>query len=305
MMNKDYGKNKKAMSYLSLITSMLIFGTIGIAVRETGLPSGFIAAVRGAIGAFFMLPLILLRGRRPSFSAMRRNLPLLIISGAFIGFNWILLFESYRYTTVATATVLYYTAPIFVAFLSPLLLGTRTGPRRILLILSAVVGMLLLSEVWLIDFSADSYLGYPLALGAAVLYASVTLLNKKMKDISAEDKTLFQLAVAGAVVLPYTLLTESVSAEMLNPLSIAILLLIGVLHTGIAYALYFGSLDALPADSVAVLSYVDPIFAVILSIVLLEEPMSLLSAVGAVIILVSAVLLERLPEQLKKEADKD
>ena len=304
MMNKDYGKNKKAMSYLSLITSMLIFGTIGIAVRKTGLPSGFIAAVRGAIGALFMLPMMLLHGRRPSFSAMRRNLILLIISGAFIGFNWILLFESYRYTTVATATVLYYTAPIFVALLSPLLLGTRAGPSRLLLILLAVVGMLLLSEVWLIDFSADSYVGYPLALGAAVLYASVTLLNKKMKDISAEDKTLFQLAVAGAVVLPYTLLTESVSAEMLNPLSIAILLLIGVLHTGVAYSLYFGSLDALPADSVAVLSYVDPIFAVILSIILLEEPMSLFSALGAVIILISAVILERLPEKPKKEADK-
>ena len=300
-MDKRCDKKEKAEGYLKVVSAMLIFGTIGLAVRGAALPSGFVAAARGALGALFMLVIMLLGRRRPSLSAIRQNILPLLLSGGFIGFNWILLFESYRYTTVATATAVYYMAPIFVVLLSPPVLGTRLSPGRLLAVLSAIIGMLLLSEVWTLDFGGGSYLGILLALGAAALYASVTLINKKMKDITAEDKTLVQLASAAVVVLPYTLICEELTPGMLTPHSVALLLLIGVLHTGIAYSLYFGSLGVLPADTVSVISYLDPIFAVAISVIFLEESMSPVAIIGAIVILASALVLERLPEGGKQK----
>lgn len=300
-MKKDLKLGDRELGVIRLVSSMLIFGTIGLAVRGCAFPSGFIASARGFIGAGLMLLILLLSKKRPSWQAIRENLIYLLLSGAFIGFNWILLFESYRYTTVATATLMYYMAPIFVTLLSPIILKTRLGLSRILCVVAAVFGMALLSEFWGLDFSAEgSYIGILLALGAAVLYALVTLANKKMGDISAEDKTLSQLLVAALVVLPYTIFAEDVTAEMFNPTSILILLLIGILHTGIAYALYFGSISALPADTVAVLSYIDPISAVILSVIFLDETMSIFGVIGAVLILLSAFLLDRIPTKNKE-----
>lgn len=283
-----------------LICSMLIFSTIGIAVRGIAFPSGFIAMARGFIGVVVMLALMLVLGRRPSLAQIRENLMYLLLSGAFIGFNWILLFESYRYTTVATATLLYYMAPIFVTLLSPLFLGSKIGASRVLCVLAAFSGMALLSEFWSLDFSQEnSYIGILCALGAAVLYAVVTLLNKKMGEISAEDKTLAQLLVAALVVLPYTLFAEEVTVGMFDLTSVLLLLFIGVLHTGIAYSLYFSSISALPADTVAVFSYIDPIGAVLLSVIFLDEKMSPFGILGAVLILVSAFMLDRLPTKEK------
>lgn len=296
-MKKHFDISERGRAVLKLVSSMLIFGTVGLFVKGCAYPSGFIAMTRGFIGALLMLVIMLISKRRPDVSAIRDNLVYLLLSGAFIGFNWILLFESYRYTTVAAATLMYYMAPIFVTLLSPMLLGTRLNPKRILCIITAVFGMALLSEFWRLDFgSRDGYLGIILALSAALLYALVTLTNKKMREISSEDRTLTQLLVAAVVVLPYTLICEDVSAVAFDPRSILLLILIGALHTGIAYSLYFGSISALPADTVAVFSYIDPISAVILSVIFLDESMSIFGIIGAVLILLSAYLLDRAPK---------
>ena len=269
-----------------LIGAVVIFGTIGIFRRFIPLSSAMLAMVRGLVGVLFLLLIMAIIRKRPDGHAIRRNLALLLISGALIGFNWILLFEAYNYTSVATGTLCYYMAPVFVVFASPFVLRERLTWRRLLFSLVALIGMVLVSDILRVGFSDLSELkGVFLGLGAAVLYATVILLNKKLKDISAYDRTVVQLSAAFVVLVPYVFLTEDVTAISPTPLSIILLLVVGVIHTGLAYALYFGSMDKLPAQTVALYSYIDPILAVLLSALFLKETMSIGGVIGAILIL--------------------
>lgn len=279
-------KKQENLARGQLIGAMVIFGTIGIFRRFIPLSSAMLAMVRGLVGVLFLLLIMAIIRKRPDGRAIRRNLALLLVSGALIGFNWILLFEAYNYTSVATGTLCYYMAPVFVVFASPFVLRERLTWRRLLLSLVALVGMVLVSDILRVGFSDISELkGVFLGLGAAVLYATVILLNKKLKDISAYDRTVVQLATAFVVLVPYVFLTENVTAISPTPLSIVLLLVVGIIHTGLAYALYFGSMDKLPAQTVALYSYIDPILAVILSALFLKEPMSIGGVIGAILIL--------------------
>ena len=274
-----------------LTLSMIIFGTIGIFRRLIPLSSGLVAMSRGLIGVLFLLLVMRLRGDGMDRAAVRRKLPLLCLSGAAIGVNWILLFEAYNYTSVATATLCYYLAPMFVILASPLVLREKLTLRKLACVSAALLGMVFVSGV--LEASGVAGLkGVLLGLGAAVLYASVVLMNKQLGDVPAYDRTIVQLGSSAAVLLPYVLLVEEVSIEAFTPGVIALLLVVGIVHTGIAYALYFGSLMQLKAQTAAILSYIDPVVAVLLSALVLREHMSLLSGLGAVLVLGAAVISE-------------
>lgn len=289
-------------AHLKIILSMFIFGTIGIFRRYIPLPSSLVAMMRGVIGMIFLLLVMLLRRQKLSFPAIRRVLPKLLLSSICLGFNWILLFEAYNYTTVATATLCYYFAPMFIILVSPLLLKERITARKIICVLVALLGMVFVSGVLDAGINSIAELkGVLLGLAAAVLYASVVLINKKTEGIPSNDRTVMQLGISAVVLLPYVLLTEDLSlidigagSSML--LVLGMVLLVGIVHTGVAYALYFGSISTVKAQTAAILSYIDPVVAILLSALLLGEPMSLLGGVGAVLVLGSAVVSE-LPEK--------
>ena len=252
-------------------------------------------------GALFLLAFVYLRGKRLDLAAIRKNLVRLIVSGVVMGFNWILLFEAYRFTSVATATLCYYMAPVFVILASPLLLRERLTARKLVCVLLALVGMIPVSGVMGASFSGLSELrGVLLGLGAAVLYACVVLINQTIKDIGAYDKTIVQLGAAGISVLTYSLLVEDVGAMPLDLTTLALVAVICIVHTGIAYALYFGAMGRIPAQTVALLSYIDPVVSVLLSATLLRQGLDAWGWIGAVLILGAAVLGE-LPAKAKGE----
>ena len=286
---------------IQLILSMIIFGTIGIFRKYIELPSSVIAMARGFIGMVFLLVVILIKKNKLSISALKNNFLYLILSGAFIGFNWILLFESYNYTSVAVATLCYYMAPVIVIILSPLVLREKLSSIKIISVIVALFGMFFVSGVLKTGLgSLQETKGVLFGLGAALLYACVILLNKKIKDISPVDKTIYQLGIAGIVLLPYTYLTEDFSSISLDTTSLCLLLVVGVVHTGITYYLYFGSLSGLDAQTAALYSYIDPIFAILLSALLLKESMGIYEIVGTVLILGSTILCELSPALTKK-----
>ncbi len=290
---------KQHIALLPLIGAMGIFGTIGIFVRYIPLPSGFIALSRGIIGAVFLLLVMLVTRKGVNKEAIRKNLPLLLISGGCIGLNWVLLFESYRFTTVATATLCYYMAPLFVVMASPLLLKEKLTFKKTMCVLVALVGMVFVSGVLQTGIHSFAELrGILLGLGAALLYASVVLMNTKIKNIGAYDKTVVQLAAAATVMIPYCLLAERGTSFAISPTAWILLIVVGVVHTGIAYALYFGAMQSIPAQTTAIFSYTDPIIAVILSATVLKEPFTVYTAVGAVLVL-GAALISELPEKRK------
>lgn len=278
---------------LRMTAAMFIFGTIGLFVRWIPMPSSVIALARGLIGTIFLLAVIAMKKEPLSRTSIQKNFRWLLISGILLGFNWILLFESYNYTSVAVSTLCYYMAPILIILISPLALQERLTMRKLLCVLASLGGMVCISGILSEGIpSAGELKGILLGLAAAVLYAAIVLCNKHINEISAYEKTVFQLGVSALTMLPYCIFTvvpEELTFEV-GPL--LMLLLVGVVHTGITYYLYFGSMEFIPAQSVAVISYVDPVVAVLASVLILREPMYLTEAVGAVLILGAAAVSE-------------
>ena len=281
---------------LKILISMAVFGTVGIFVRFIPMASAVIAFCRGILGCAILMILMAITGKKPNLSDIRRNLPILAISGAAIGINWILLFESYRHTTVAIATICYYLAPAFVTLGSPLV-GEKLTGKKLGCIGVALLGMVFVSGVFQGNQSG-SLMGVVLGVGAAVFYASVILLNKKLSPIGAYDKTLCQLGTASLVIVPYLLVSGGIYFGDMNTLGWIMLSIVGIIHTGIAYALYFGGIRDVDAQTAAILSYLDPVLSILLSALILRERLDVFSVIGAILILGSALYSE-LPSRKK------
>ena len=281
-------------SLVMFVSSMLIFGTIGVFRRWIQVPSALLAMVRGLMGGLLILAFLRLRGQRTGQEAGRlpgKTAAVLAVSGIVMGFNWILLFEAYNHTTVGTATLCYYMQPTIVTLLSPLLFREKLTGRKLLCAAAAVAGMVLVSGV-LEEGGGGNLKGVLLGLGAAVLYSAVVIMNKKTPGIEPYRKTTVQLLSAGLVMIPYLLLTGGFGGGTFDARAVILLLVVGAVHTGIAYVLYFGSMDGLRAQSIAIFSYIDPVSALLFSALLLGERLSLYGVIGAVLIIGSALASE-------------
>ncbi len=282
---------KKGLSDRSqLILSMLIFGSIGVVRRYIPFPSSVVALARAVIGLLFLLLTRALRHEPVDRAAVRRNLPKLVILGVLLAANWICLFEAFNYTSVAAATMCYYMAPVIVVLLSPLIFGEKITLRKGLCALVAVFGMVLVSDV--LSSGLHGMRGIALGLIAACFYAAIIILNRTLKEISAGDRTIMQFAFSALVMLPYVLLTVDLSSLHFTPFVVLMLLVAGIVHTGLTYTLYFGSIARVPAQTAALLSYLDPVVAVLLSVTLLREPMSVSALLGAVLVIGAMIASE-------------
>ena len=285
----------RADARAGFVAAMAIFGTIGLFVRWIDAPSALIACVRGGVGAAFLAAFLAATGRGLSTAAFRGKAPVLLLSGAMIGFNWIFLFEAYRFTTVATATICYYLAPIFLMLASPVILRERLTAGKALCAAAAFAGMALVAGVFEngIPSGAESR-GIVCGVAAALLYAGAVLINKRITEVPAWERTVAQLAAASLVVLPYVLATTEFSGLQLGVPALLLLLAVGIVHTGVAYALYFWAMQKMSAQSIAVLSYIDPVIAILLSALVLAEPLGWAGIAGAALILGAAFLSEKL-----------
>lgn len=274
------------------LASLLIVGTIGALRRSIPLSSGLLAFCRGLIGAL-SLALCAALSRKKHFQKLPgKQFLLLALSGAVLGINWMLLFEAYRYTTVAIATLCYYMEPILLLLIAPVLFGERLTTRKACCAGAALIGMLLVSGVSRTGWSDTQLRGVAFGLSAAVFYTLVVILNKKLPGVDVYEKTVLQLTFAALVLLPYLMMTEHFGAVTLSLSLIWRLLLIGVVYTGLVYALYFGSMDGLRAQTIALLGYLDPVVALLVSALYLHEPMTLREALGALLILGASLISE-------------
>ncbi len=289
-------KQNDPRSFAMLITSMIAFGTIGLFRRSIPLSSGLIACVRGLLGAGFLMGIQAVRRKHVPARKEPAVIFWLVLSGVIIAFNWILLFEAYNYTTVSAATLCYYMQPVIVILASCLVFGERLTFRKTVYVLLAVTGMILVSGVTEnAGLQGTDRKGILFGLGAAVLYSGVVLINKKLEGIETFLKTIVQLLSAGIVMIPYLAFTEGFSGIQWSTNTMVLLCVVGIFHTGISYALYFGSMDGLRTQTVALFSYIDPITALLLSAVFLGEKLSASGIAGAVLILGSAACSELFP----------
>lgn len=284
--------NKNMKSYLMFISSMLIFGTVGIFRKYIPLSSGMIAFFRGLLGSAFLLILFVVKGHKTN-KIEKKELFWLIVTGAVLGLNWMLLFEAYHYTSVAIATMCYYMQPTIVILLSPIVFKEQITIKKLFCAIAAIIGMVFVSGMMdNAGISAQDLTGILCGLGAAVFYSLVIILNKKVQIQDVYEKTIIQLISSAMILIPYLLLTENWSGITLDTTAVIMVLTIGMVHTGIAYALYFGSMKDLKAQSIAVLSYIDPVFALLLSASVLHEKISLPGIIGALLIIGSALVSE-------------
>ncbi len=289
-------KHEAARAKAMLILSMVIFGTVGLFRRYVELPSSVIATLRGLVGMVFLLIVMAAGKKRIGWQAIRKHWGMLLLSGAALGVNWMLLFEAYQYTTVATATLCYYMAPVLVTLASPLLLRERLSGGKLGCIGVSLMGMVLVSGVLDAGFSGSrEWTGVLLGLAAAAFYATVVLCNKRLSGVPALDRTFVQLGVAGLALIPYDLLTEDIAALTLSSEGLLLLAVVCVVHTGAAYALYFGSTPYLPAQTLALYSYIDPLVAILCSAVLLHENIGLTGWIGAALVLGATIVSEMSP----------
>lgn len=269
---------------LMLIASMTIFGTLGLFVRNISVSSGELALYRAVLAALLLTGFFVLSKQHIPLSKVKKEIPLLLASGVAMGINWILLFQAYKYTTVSAATLSYYFAPVIVTVVCPFLFREKLTMKQIICFIMSTVGLVLIIGIG--DVHGDSnIIGILFGLGAAVFYATVILLNKFIKKVEGIHRTFLQFIAAIITLTPYVLCTSGITLGSLNNIGWINLLIVGLVHTGITYCMYFSSLKELPGQKVAILSYIDPLVAVLISFTVLGETMTISQVIGGMLIL--------------------
>ena len=307
-MNSNSNINK---ARLQLIISMSIFGTLAIFVRNISVSSGELALYRAVLAAILIGSYLLISKNKPDQSVSnnkksvannpkllfgictKKELFLLLFSGMAMGFNWILLFEAYKYTSVSAATLSYYFAPIIVTIVCPFLFHEKLTKKQILCFIMSTFGVFLITGIPDFQNMGRDTIGILFGLSAAVFYATVILLNKFIKNVAGIHRTFLQFLAAIVTLIPYVACTDGFHLNTLDSKGWINLLIVGLIHTGITYCLYFSSLKELPGQEAAILSYVDPLMAVVISVAILGESISLPQIIGGILILGFAIWNEK------------
>ena len=269
---------------MMLITSMTIFGTLGLFVRNISVSSGELALYRAVLAALLIALYLGVTKQKIPFANIKKEVPLLLASGVSMGINWILLFEAYKYTTVSVATLSYYFAPVIVTVVCPILFREKLTGKQIICFLMSTLGLVMITGIGEIGGGTD-IIGILFGLGAAVFYATVVLLNKFIKNVEGIHRTFLQFLSSIVILIPYVIMTSGITLGNLDEIGWVNLLIVGLIHTGVTYCMYFSSLKELLGQKAAILSYIDPLVAVLISVTILGETMTLWQVIGGILIL--------------------
>ena len=272
-------------SRLMMTVSMAIFGTLAPFVRRIGVTSGELALYRALMAAALIAVFLLVTKQKIPFAAIKKEIPLLLLSGMAMGFNWILLFQAYKFTTVSVATLSYYFAPVIVTILCPIIFRERLTKKQIICFVMSTLGLVLITGIGDLSGASSHLTGILFGLGAASLYATVIMLNKFIKNVEGIHRTFLQFLAAIVVLIPYVAFTSGANLAVMDGMGWLCLLIVGFIHTGVTYCLYFTSLKDIPGQKAAILSYIDPLIAVVISVTILGESMSFVQIIGGLLIL--------------------
>ena len=283
-----------ALERLKYIMAVVLYGTIGTFLRYVSLPSEIVAMCRGIFGSAFIYLYLKISHRYLDRDAVRKNLKWLIAAGICLGLNWIFLFAAYIHTTVAVASLCNYMAPIVVILISPAVLRERPDRRKMPCVAAAFAGIILVSGIW--NGSIGNTFGVVMGLAAALCFVGIVICNRKIRDIRALDKSVIQLAISALTILPYALIRNRGAELALDMRSLLIILVLGLIHTGVAYCLYFSGMSTLPVQTVAILGYLEPVVSIFCSAFFLHEKMGFAGWIGAFLIIGAAVVSETMKQ---------
>lgn len=277
---------------LQLIFTMLLFGTIGTLSRFIDMPSSVIALGRAFFSVLTIILILALRRQKLDWDDIKRNIGWLTLSSVFMCCNWVCQFEAFKYTTIAVSTLCYYMQPVFYILAAAIVIKEKLSPRKLVCVAAAFCGMIFVSGVLQTGFHISELKGVLFGIAGGFFYAMVVLINKYMKDISPVNTTIMQMALVSLIMLPYSAATGGLAAARVTTVGIICLIVLGAMHTGIAYIIYFDAVNKLSAQTVGILSYIDPVEAVLLSAFFLKEPLTIWTIIGAVMILGATAVSE-------------
>lgn len=291
--------NEERIARNKLILIIATFGTIGVMSHFIPLSSAGIVFYRALLGGLFIIAVNLLSKNKIHLDVMKNNIFLLILTGIGMSLNWVLQFEAFKVSSVSVGTVAYNTMPIFVIILSPFLFKNKISLKSKICVLIALIGIILVSNVLLTGIKSSETLGVVYGLMGAFFYAFVVLLNKKLSHIETHDKIIFQFLFSALVMLIYTMINNKnglLFYENIDKNTFIVglisLLIISFIHTGLCYVAYFNACLKLKPDTIAILTYIDPVVALLLSHFILNERLNIYQILGAILILLSTIINE-------------
>lgn len=280
----------KSYKYLIMfIASMVIWGANGLLVANISLSSAEIVLLRTFLGSLFLIAVVLYK-RSFSFSDLKADLLPASIGGAALGLNWVFLFAAYRTAGVSLSTLTYYCGPMLVLALSPVLFKEKLTWSKIIAVIAVAIGMLCITGN--VKLGTEVSKGLIYGGGAALLYAVIIVSSKNVKRLSGLNCAAYELVIAFIVVLLYVVFSGIKVPVIPARSDIVYVLIIGLVSTGLAYYLYFSAMQKLPGQTVALICYIDPLTALLVSAAFLGELLVPVQIIGAVLILGGAVLGE-------------
>lgn len=279
--------NNKA--FVKYIFALLLFGSNGIVASFIDLSSQSIVLLRTLIGSVLLITIFFISGGRLTFYKHKGQFLFLAVSGIAMGTSWMFLYEAYTRIGVSIASLLYYCGPVIVMALSPLLFKERLTANKVIGFIVVVVGVVFINGN-AFDGKGDMF-GVACGLLSAVMYAFMVICNKKAKDIVGLENSTLQLTIAFLTVAVYVGLTQGYAMQI-APTSVLPVFILGLLNTGIGCYFYFSSIGKLNVQTVAICGYLEPLSAVLFSVIFLKETMVPLQIVGATLIIGGAMIGE-------------
>lgn len=280
---------KVEKAYYKYIAALLMFGSNGIVASHIALTSYEIVFTRTLIGSLFLALIFIFTKQKAHFLKIKVHFLLLVISGVAMGTSWMFLYEAYQQIGVSIATLAYYCGPVIVIILSPILFREKMSWAKLLGFLAVLIGMFCVN----MEALAEGRTSWGLFCGimSAVMYAFMVIFNKKAESITGLENSMWQLITSFLTVAIFigTKQGFSISIELG---SIAPILILGIVNTGVGCYFYFSSIGELPVQTVAVCGYLEPLSALIFSAVLLGEALGFVQIIGAVLILGGAAFGE-------------
>ncbi|MBO4919091.1 MAG: EamA family transporter [Erysipelotrichaceae bacterium] len=276
-------KHSAVLRYLFALT---LYGTIGLFLHFISYSSEFVVLCRGLLGSLFIFLVLRFRKEKIDRETVGKNLFPLALSGIALGLNWVFLFAGYRYG-IAISSLCNYMAPVIVVVITSLFYKERINLKQILCIVMAFIGMLLLLGIFQGNSTVDMRCVLYGSL-AAIGFVILVLINRRLQDIRPLEKTLIQLLFSALIVLPYVYFNGGFP-KAFDLRSTVLVLILGFLHTGVAYICYFSSIDVLPAQSIAVLGYLEPVLNLLIGALILHEKIGITGIIGALLIILASI----------------
>lgn len=276
-------------AYIKYILGLLLFGSNGVISAMIALNSYEIVLTRTVLGSAFLILLLLISRQKLQIFRYKKEIPYMLLSGVALATNWIFLFEGYAQVGVSITILLCYCGPILVMLVSPFFFNEKITAPKIIGFCAVMLGMVFINGQSL--QTGKSLWGIFCGIMAAITYVFMVISNKKATHITGLENSTIQLFISFIAVAVFVVCKQGFTLNIQSSDWIPILVL-GILNTGVGIYLYFSPISKLPVQSVAICGYLEPLSAVVFSVLLLHEAMLPLYIIGGILIVGGALFGE-------------